>query len=487
MKPGQSRSATGRETLEKFTFEPGSFRDRNGRVFYVEQATYRALSEPAYIAWQALSATRFYSHYTDSGKIIHTERVDKERLNGAARYAEGWAAFLQHQTVPYISYPYEWSFSMLQDAALLHLELMLAALDEGMILKDSSAYNIQWLGVRPVFIDIPSFEVLPPGEPWVGYRQFCQLFLYPLFLQAYKDVGFHPWLRGSIDGIDPVQINNLMSVRDRLRPGVFTNVYLQARMQAGLGSLNTDVKAELRQAGFSKQMIVANIKRMQKLVKSLQWKARESQWSAYTETHSYSDADQEHKAGFVRDAAAQRNWTRVWDIGCNTGRFSRIAARHADNVVAMDSDQLCIDFLYEELKKEGIHNILPLCINMADASPALGWRGLERKSLTGRGKPDLVLCLALIHHIVIGANIPLLEYVEWLASLGAALIIEFVSKDDAMVKTLLRNRVDQYEDYDPHRFRVYLESVFTIEEHKVLDSGTRELYYATPKAGKAGS
>ncbi len=148
---------------------------------------------------------------------------------------------------------------MLKDAALLHLELLLAALDEDMILKDSSAYNIQWQGVRPVFIDIPSFEVLPPGEPWVGYRQFCQLFLYPLFLQAYKNVDFHPWLRGSIDGIDPVQINNLMSVRDRFRPGVFTNVYLQAKLQEKFSGTRKDVKNDLKNAGFNKQLIRANI------------------------------------------------------------------------------------------------------------------------------------------------------------------------------------------------------------------------------------
>jgi SAM-dependent methyltransferase len=473
--------------MQEYDYEPGSFRDRNGRIFYIDEATYRALSDKAYADWQALAATRFWSRYTDSGQIIHTERVDKDDLNGALKHAGDWAAFLQHHTVPYISYPYEWSFSMLRDAALLHLELLSAALDEDMILKDSSAYNIQWLGARPVFIDIPSFEKLPPGEPWAGYRQFCQLFLYPLLLQAYKDVEFHPWLRGSIDGIDPVQINNLMSLRDRLRPGVFTNVYLQAKMQAGFGGSNKDMKSELKQAGFSKQMIRSNVVRIHKLVAGLQWKARESQWSAYTETHSYSDADLEKKADFVERAAAERNWARVWDVGCNTGKFSRIAARHADYVVAMDADQLCIDFLYDSLNREGVRNILPLRINLADASPALGWRGLERKSLTGRGKPDLVLCLALVHHVTIGANIPLLEYIQWLASLGAALVIEFVSKDDAMVKTLLRNKVDQYDDYYPDRFRQYLETVFTVKRHEVLGSGTRELYYAIPKAGNTGT
>jgi SAM-dependent methyltransferase len=464
--------------------EPGSFRDRNGRIFYANNETYRALSDKAYSDWKALNATTFFTQQVSAGKIVYTEQVGN--INGITPPAGDWAAFLRHQTIPYISYPYEWSFSMLNDAALLHLELTLAALDEDMILKDSSAYNIQWQGVSPVYIDVPSFEILPPGEPWVGYRQFCQLFLYPLFLQAYKNIEFHPWLRGSIDGIDPVQINNLMSLRDRFRPGVFTNVWLQAKMQEKFSSTRRDVKSELKNAGFSKELIRKNIIRIQKLVKYLRWGDSESQWSAYTETHSYSGADQERKATFVEQVAASGDWRRVWDIGCNTGKFSRIAAKYSDYVVAIDSDHLCVDSLYRALQEEGIKNILPLCINMANASPDLGWRGLERKSLVGRGTPDLVLCLALVHHMVISANIPLQEFIEWLASLGAALIIEFVTKDDDMVKTLLRNKEDQYDDYTPESFRGYLEQVFDTRRIEDLRSGTRQLYFATPKTVSTG-
>ena len=465
--------------------EPGSFRDRNGRIFYIGSETYRALNNKAYSDWKALNATTFFMRQMDAGKIVLTKHV--ENIDRAKLPAGNWAALLCHQTIDYISYPYEWSFSMLKDAALLHLELLLAALDEDMILKDSSAYNVQWQGVSPVFIDIPSFEKSSPGEPWVGYRQFCQLFLYPLFLQAYRNIEFHPWLRGNIDGIDPVQMNNLMSLRDRFRPGVFTNVYLQAKMQEKFSSTQKDVKTELKNAGFSKELIRVNVVRIQKLVKSLHWGDGESQWSNYTKTHSYSDADQERKAKFVEQVAASGSWRLVWDVGCNTGKFSRIAAKYSGYVVAMDSDHLCIDSLYRALQEEGNKNILPLCINMADTSPDLGWRGLERKSLAGRGTPDLILCLALIHHMVIGANIPLQEFIEWLASLGAALVIEFVTKDDVMVKTLLRNKEDQYDDYTPESFRGYLEQLFHVHRVEVLGSGTRQLYFTTPKTVSVGT
>jgi hypothetical protein len=465
--------------MPDYLYEPGSFRDRNGRVFYAQGKTFRSLSDTAYTHWKMLLGTEFFSRKMNAGKIIATRQADSIAINSDSD--DAWAAHLIHQTIPFISYPYEWSFSMLKDAALLHLELLLDALEENMILKDSSAYNIQWTGVNPVFIDIPSFEALPAGEPWVGYRQFCQLFLYPLLLQAYKDVDFHSFLRGNIEGIDPVQMNNLMSLRDTFRPGVLTNIRLQAKLQNQFGKTAKNVKKELKSAGFNKDLITANVKRIRKLVTTLRWGASESQWSAYTETHSYTDSDQGRKAAFIENIAATKNYTLVWDIGCNTGKFSRIAASHADYVVAMDADHLCIDHLYRALQDEDLKNILPLYMNLADPSPDLGWRGLERKSLTMRGTPDLILCLALIHHAVISANIPVQDFVDWLASLDSSIIIEFVSKDDVMVQTLLRNKEDQYDDYTPEHFEKVLARSFDVRRTEKLGSGTRQLYFATPK------
>jgi hypothetical protein len=465
--------------MPDYLYEPGSFRDRNGRVFYADDKTFRSLSNTAYTNWKMLLGTGFFSDKISAGKIIATREADD--ITGDNDSDDVWAAHLIHQTIPFISYPYEWSFNMLKDAALLHLELLLDALEENMILKDSSAYNIQWTGVNPVFIDIPSFEALPTGEPWVGYRQFCQLFLYPLLLQAYKDIDFHSLLRGNIDGIDPVQMNNLMSLRDMFRPGVLTNIYLQTKLQNQFSNTGKNVKNELKSAGFNKELIKANVKRIRKLVTGLRWSVSESQWSAYTDTHSYTDSDQDRKTAFVENITASSNYNLVWDIGCNTGKFSRIAARHADYVVAMDADHLCIDHFYRALQDEGVKNILPLYMNLADPSPDLGWRGLERKSLTRRGTPDLILCLALIHHAVISANIPVQDFVDWLASLDSEIIIEFVTKEDIMVKTLLRNKEDQYDDYTPEYFEAVLARSFDVRRTEKLGSGTRQLYFATPK------
>jgi hypothetical protein len=251
------------------------------------------------------------------GSIVETRDADP----GLAPEAAG---VIEHTRIPFVSYPYEWTFGMLKDAALLHLDLMRDALAAGMILKDATPYNVQWRGMQPVFIDIPSFEPLGRGEPWVGYRQFCELFLYPLMLQAYKGVDFRPWLRGRIDGIPAEEMHRLMSGRDLLRPGVLLHVAAQSALQRRYEGSGRDMRGSLARAGFDKSLIVNNVAKLRTLVAKLSPGRDRTQWSDYDRTHSYDAAEFEQKAAFVRDAAATRHWQRAWDIGCNTGTFSRI-------------------------------------------------------------------------------------------------------------------------------------------------------------------
>lgn len=456
--------------------EPGSFRDRSATVFYSQGQVFRALTPGALKEWERLSASAFFKRRIEAGSIVATERVTAEDLPLDA--AGDYAAVLRHERIPFISYPYEWCFGMLKDAALLQLDLMTEALAEGMILKDASAYNVQWSGARPVFIDISSFHGLNPGQPWEGYRQFCELFLYPLLLQAYKNVPFHPWLRGSLEGVRAEHVAGLFSRRDWLRAGVFTHVYLQSKVQARYGGAATNVRSELQQAGFNEALIMANVRRLRKLVAGLEWSPGRSEWSDYATHNTYAEADQKQKEAFVRTAAASRRSRLVWDLGCNTGAYSRIAAEVSDYVVSIDADHLAIERLYKALNAEGVTNILPLVGNLADPSPNLGWRGEERRPLPERGRPDLVLALALIHHVVIGANVPVASFLDWIASLGADLVIEFVTREDSMVRTLLTNRVDQYADYSEEEFEKQLRLRFDIHQRERLTGGTRILYHA---------
>ena len=463
--------------MNDIALEPGSFRDRTARVFYHDGKIFRGLNETALKEWQALSTTGFFRRLSGTGAIVPTVQRDLASIPFSPSDRQ-WAAVLEHEKLPFVSYPYEWSFEMLRDAALLQLDLVLAGLDEGIGLKDASAYNLQWKGASPVFVDVASFYKRAEGEPWVGYRQFCQMFLYPLLLQAYRDVPFQPWMRGNIDGIDAEIFLNLLSARDYVRGGVLAHVYLQAKAQKAYNTTTRDVRKDLSKAGFDKRIIKANAERLRSLVAGLQWKPKQSTWSDYLKCGHYEASDAAQKRDFVRDVAAARDWSLSWDIGCNVGVFSRIVAERAKYVVAMDADHLAIDKLYLALKSERVTNILPLIVNVTDPSPNLGWRNMERKRINERGHPDLVLALALIHHVVIGGNIPMAEFVQWLRDLGGELVIEFVTRKDPMVVTLLRNKDDHYADYDEDVFERELSARFRIEKRQPLGSGTRIMYHA---------
>jgi SAM-dependent methyltransferase len=470
--------STPAETSATAHLEPGSFRDPESRVFYAGDDVYRAVSPDGLSDFEALQATGLL----DDERVVRTERAeDTAALRGLLVHEP--AAVLRHERIPVVSYPYEWTFSMLKDAALLQLDLLLAALDHDLVLKDATPYNVEFKGAKPVFVDVGSFERMREGEPWVGYRQFCMLYLYPLVLQAVKGVPFHPWLRGSIDGITPPQMRALLSFRDRFRKGLFTNVFLHARLEARYADRPDQVKQEVKRV-FKKELFVANVRKMRKLVERLSWDPPEGVWTAYGERNSYTDDDARRKDEFVREVGSSRDWNLVWDIGCNNGRYSRIVSGRARTVVAVDADQGPVELLYRDLRSEGQERILPLTMNLADPSPGLGWRGRERQALPDRGTPDLVLALALVHHVAISANVPVKEFVDWLASLGAALVIEFPTREDAMVKKLLApKREGLHPDYELGFFERTLNDAFEVERSERLESGTRVLYYARPKRG----
>jgi hypothetical protein len=468
-------------------YDAGSYRDRDGRVFYGDAGeVLRALSPRALAEWDAVCATRFFKQAMADGRVVRTERV--EAFSSRSEPGDPvWAGILRHETIPFVSYPYEWTFGMLKDAALLHLDLMQAALDENVTLKDGTAYNVQFVGSRPVFIDIASFERLVEGRPWAGYRQFCGTFLYPLFLQGYKNVAFHPFLRGCLDGIRPSECARLMSLRDLFRPGVLTHVCLHARLESDRGIQQNNLQQALPRAGFDKSLIKNNVASLARIITRLNWNPPASKWSGYQDCNSYSEADRRRKADFVRAAVASRQHDLVWDLGCNTGEYSLIAAEHAPRVVAMDGDHLAVERLYQLLKSRSgsapsgtatLGTILPLVCNVADPSPGMGWRGQERKSLAERGRPDLTLCLALIHHLVIDAGIPFRDLLSWLAGLETSLVIEFVDRTDPMVQTLLRNRTDGCDDYELANFERWLHEFFDVARSEQLESGTRTLYHA---------
>jgi SAM-dependent methyltransferase len=471
---GTELGASGRPELE-----PASFRDPGSTVFYLDGAVLRGLTGEAAEEWRAVTATRFFPRLLEQGRVCRTAPA----APGGRPLPGHWPLVLEHERIPFISYPYEWTFHMLRDAALLHLEILLEALGEDVTTKDGYAYNVQWHGAAPVFIDVTSFERLRPGEPWAGYRQFCQTFLYPLFLRAYRDVAFQPWLRGRVDGIEPGQMRNLLSRRDLLRSGVLKHVSLHSAMEARYSGQSTrNVRRDLQAAGFSKELGLATIRALRKLVGGLSWRPGGSQWADYRQTSTYSEQERAAKAAFVAEALAGRGLGLVWDLGCNDGAYARVASEHAGYVVAVDGDEVVVDALYRRLREEGNRRILPLVMDLADPSPGIGWLGRERAPFLDRARPDGVLCLALVHHLAITGNVPLPQVVGWLRSLDARLVVEFVDPDDPMARRLLANKpAGMHGDYRRDTFERLVGEHFDVERRVELPSGTRTLYAAVPR------
>ncbi len=426
-------------------FEPGSFRDPDSRVVIEDGRVFRELSPRGVEGYEAFAASKLFG----DPRIVGTERVGPTRL--------------EHERIPFVSYPYEWTFGMLKAAALLTLELVDAAIGEGLMLKDATPYNVQFVGPRPVFVDVGSFERLRPGEPWPGYRQFCTLFLYPLMLTAYRGVAFQPWLKGSLEGIEPAEAAALLP----RRRGVTVNARLLARLERrGSGSSSDDPKVK-------PEIVRATVRRLSRLVQRLEWDAA-TEWREYD--RDYTAEDLALKEEFVRDAAARVAPSLTWDLGANDGRFSRLVP---GLVVAMDADPGAADGLFASLG-EG-ESILPLVVDVCDSSPARGWALRERGTLLQRGRPELTLSLALIHHLCITRNVPLPEIVAWLASFGGTHVIEFPHREDARVQQLLaaKRPGDDRPDYTVEAFEAALRAPFGVLSHAKVR--TRSLYEVVAK------
>lgn len=467
----------------------GSFRDPVNRVYQVadsETGTIRILrgiTRATLDNYISLSDQAFYHALQSRGDVIKTTVVDAEDPGAIQIIDQGWNAVLEHQLVPFVSYPYEWSFSMLKDAALLHLRILEISFENGWTLKDASPYNIQFLGSQPVFIDIPSFEPWIMGEPWVGYRQFCSMFLTPLLLRSHMDVDHIPILRSNLEGLPPTEAVKYFRGMARFRRGVLSHVVLPASVENSIATKERDnAPAKIRRVGkHSVAMVIGLVQSLIRLIDSLKPKNCRSDWSEYETTHSYLDSDFEEKIRFVELHAGRKRRSLVWDIGCNTGTFSRVCSPLCSTVVSLDADHSAIEKLYLNERSEKESNILPMVMNVANMSPGNGWAGKERLAFDQRAKPDLVLCLALIHHIRISANIPGPLFLEWLRGLGADVVIEFVTRQDEMVIKLLSNKREQYLDYDLPQFIEQCECLFHIADRKPLKGGRREIFFLRPK------
>ncbi len=384
---------------------------------------------------------------------------------------------IKPEQIRFLSYPYEWSFTQLKDAALLTLNIQKEALLSGMTLKDASAYNIQFQDGHPILIDTLSFAAYQEGEAWIAYKQFCQHFLAPLALMSKTDIRLNGLLKSHIDGIPLDLASRLLPRSTWLKFGLLSHIHLHAMAQRNISSDQAVTGGNQRQRNTTKSALVGLIENLEKTVRNLRWVPQGTDWSEYYEGTNYSESAFMEKKRIVRDLLVELQPKTLLDLGANNGEFSRLAKEiEGCYIVSTDVDPGAVEQNYLEVRDAREKNILPLVIDLTNPSPAIGWRNQERDSFLSRAHADVVMALALVHHLAISNNLPLSSIAQTLASMGEYAIVEFVPKEDSQVQRLLTTREDIFDEYTADGFVQAMNEVYSIEEHIPIMGTGREIY-----------
>jgi len=459
--------------------DSGSFRDPSSSVLWVKGRVWRYFDRRGMEDFRALTASGVLAHLVAQGLVLPYVELGQKELNEVRSVVSHAECVIEHPVLPFVSYGYEWTFSMLKDAALVLLEVLEELLTAGFILKDGGSDNIQFVDGHPTFIDLGSIEPYVEGRVWAGYTQFCHTFLNPLLLQAATGVPFQPWLRGSPAGIAPEVLYRLLSWPARLRRGAFVHITLQTWLNKLFASAPDTGLSRKKKTPVVRRALVRQARSLRNTIDRLRTGKPRSQWVAYDSAGSYSTEASKAKMAFVEAKLAALAPKVVYDCGCNVGEYSFAAARYAKLVVAMDFDPEVVDVLY--LHSRGQYpNVLPLVIDMTNPSPDQGWAQAEHRGLRKRGPADLVLWLALTHHLGLSLSIPLEQQVAWMAGLAHNVIIEFVPASDQRAQTLVKWHSDPevHYRYTRETLEKSLRQHFTSFESISLPNSERSLYMA---------
>lgn len=444
-----------------------SFRDPSGFLFSRGGILYRQINKRYEEDYSLLMGSGLYDNLTKNGLLIPHEEADEQPAAPPVA-----VKVIRPQRVNFVSYPYEWSFSQLKDAALATLSIQRRAMKRGMSLKDASAYNIQFHLGKACLIDTLSFEAYKEGAPWVAYKQFCQHFLAPLALMSKVDVRLSQLLRIYIDGIPLDIASRLLPYRTRFNFGLATHIHWHAKAQ----SRYAGQKVESSNRRISRDALTGLIDSLTNTVQALDWKPVGTDWGEYYSFTNYSDSAFEEKKNIIADWVLRVQPKSVWDLGANTGLFTRIASDSGIPSVSFDIDPAAVEKNYRQLKAAKEKNILPLVMDLTNPSPSLGWNHSERDSLTSRAPAEMVFALALIHHLAISNNVPLSQIAEFFHGLGKWLVIEFVPKEDSQAQKLLAAREDIFNEYTMDEFENVFDAKFFIREKLAIPGSNRFLY-----------
>ncbi len=456
----------------------GSFRDPEGHVFIASGRVFRGIAHQAADRLRAFLRSDFFREHTGA-RIVETREVAPEVAMEAGvpeSEAGAWAMWVEHETLPLITYPYEWPFECLKQAACLTLDLLVDALRNGYTLKDASAFNVQFINSHPIFIDVLSFTEYEEGAPFLGYKQFCEQFFAPLCLTAFAGIEFNQWFRGRLEGLDLIEASRALPFTTRCRPQVLMHIHSQAWAMRKLKSTPARPRSVRKRRRIPRRNLIALADNLRQYTGGLERGGR-TYWQKYAAHNSYDDRSRTSKTRTAQEFVTRTRPARLLDLGCNTGEYSKVAIdAGARAVLGVDSDCGALDVAATQAHRDGWPAQF-LFWDLANPSPDLGWLREERTALEKRlGRVDAVFCFALIHHLVIGRNIPMGEFVRWVCGLAPGGLIEFVPKSDPMTQGLLRDRDDVFETYDRENFERALGECAAIVTVHDLYPTTRTIY-----------
>lgn len=457
------------ETEQTVSRVAASYRDPSGQVFIRGERIFRTVTDVGAKDYEYLRDSGILSELQSSGDLVESKEVTSDDLG---LDAAGAIYILEHPKIDFISYPYEWPFAALKAAALFHLKLQIDLLDKNIMFSDASAYNIQFIGARPIFIDVLSLRTYKDGEYWHGHKQFCEQFLNPLLLRACCGVPHNSWFRGNPEGISTAELSQLIPARHKLSPQCLMHIVLPAWLQKKGNKKASVTSRKLRP--LPKNNLLRMLRQISNWIEKLNPPRRQRTiWDDYTLHSSYSSEQAEAKIAFISDFVSSAKPRVLADLGCNNGEYAELAlANGAKKVVGLDADPGACDAAFKRAcERELSLNVIQT--DLANLSPAQGWLGLERQALGERLCADSMLALALLHHLVIGRNIPLPAVVDWLLDVAPQGVIEFVDKTDPQIARMLRFREDIFPGYDlKHLHEVLERRAKVVRECRISQSRT---------------
>jgi ribosomal protein L11 methylase PrmA len=452
--------------------DQGSFRDPAGYVAHYDGRVFRVLREDAFASFEQLKSSGLLAELFSRKWLVPTDVASEPALGDLS------SRVLEHQPIGFISYPYEWPFELLKRAALFHLDLHLLALQFGFTLSDASAYNVQFTGTDPIFIDPLSLVPYRDGQLWLGRRQFCEQFLNPLLLTALLKIPFNAWYRGSVEGIASEDLARALRAKHKFSWRIWSELLLPLWLQQSSATSDPAKVVAAAQRKLPLNALQFMLRNLRSWIAGLRdpFAAKATVWSSYEAENSYLPEEEKRKQAFVADFVAGSKPNMLWDLGCNAGLYGETALRAgAQYVVGFDSDHGALSLAVQRAVSGGL-KFLPLQMDACNPSPSQGWHQAERAGLNSRTRPDAILALALQHHIAIGRNVPLPMLLDWMVALADRGVVEFVPKSDPAVQLMLSTRQDIFDRYSQAEFESELSKRASIERAEVVSSSGRTLY-----------